>query len=486
MGVTLERVQNKFACIIGELCSEPDILSQFAIWVDLRIAEYKSKGYISLDCSGENPNPTWLRGFRPPPSNCSSRERTQEIHDIPRLDQRHRSGSHQKVEISWDKQTSPVVVSDRLSPEMVMIKQENADVQEVHPVGVIHTNASRKRTVTGGDSRLFPSPSSSNKIRRTDPYGTSVDRLSGAVLEPVHESLMSIIGGGDAEDRGGDNNSTIPTCTYTDSTASGHADNAQNNSSVHLPSTSSDVMPSTTRGDNSASSHVSTGDDGTYKLVSRTDSLDSCTLFVRETDIMTNTSSDHNRKPQHILGSVNHDTKTVVDHKGPSLREDTLPHGSSSLPYKVTEDGEGRGRVTQYEHSDRVRKDMVHKCSNKFLPFHPDEYVKIGDDTEPLLLIPKERYIIARKKNSPSLFIKKLIDEFFTTEELVFSNEFGNGSLVLKDGTIMRMRRLDPRKIKAIKETMEKEFPGQRNNASKFLSEKARKMRYCYRQRHNI
>lgn len=48
MGVTLERVQNKFACIIGELCSEPDILSQFAIWVDLRIAEYKSKGYISL------------------------------------------------------------------------------------------------------------------------------------------------------------------------------------------------------------------------------------------------------------------------------------------------------------------------------------------------------------------------------------------------------------------------------------------------------
>lgn len=48
MGVTLERVQFKFASIIGELCSEPDILSQFAVWVDLRIAEYKLKGSISL------------------------------------------------------------------------------------------------------------------------------------------------------------------------------------------------------------------------------------------------------------------------------------------------------------------------------------------------------------------------------------------------------------------------------------------------------
>lgn len=48
MGVTLERVQNKFACIIGELTNEPLVLSQFAIWVDLRISEYKSKGTISL------------------------------------------------------------------------------------------------------------------------------------------------------------------------------------------------------------------------------------------------------------------------------------------------------------------------------------------------------------------------------------------------------------------------------------------------------
>lgn len=44
----MERVQNKFACIIGELCSEPLVLSQFAVWVDLRIAEYKTKGTISL------------------------------------------------------------------------------------------------------------------------------------------------------------------------------------------------------------------------------------------------------------------------------------------------------------------------------------------------------------------------------------------------------------------------------------------------------
>lgn len=48
MDVTLERVQFKFASIIGELCSKPMILSQFAIWVDLRLAEYKLKGSISL------------------------------------------------------------------------------------------------------------------------------------------------------------------------------------------------------------------------------------------------------------------------------------------------------------------------------------------------------------------------------------------------------------------------------------------------------
>ncbi|XP_064605665.1 uncharacterized protein LOC135470573 isoform X2 [Liolophura sinensis] len=63
MGVTLERVQYKFASIIGELCSEPDILSQFAVWVDLRLAEYKLKGSISLDCSGETPDPIWLKGI---------------------------------------------------------------------------------------------------------------------------------------------------------------------------------------------------------------------------------------------------------------------------------------------------------------------------------------------------------------------------------------------------------------------------------------
>ncbi|XP_064597061.1 uncharacterized protein LOC135463632 isoform X14 [Liolophura sinensis] len=64
MGVSLERVQFKFASIIGELCSEPIVLSQFAVWLDLRLAEYKSKGAISLDCSGEKPDPSWLKGLR--------------------------------------------------------------------------------------------------------------------------------------------------------------------------------------------------------------------------------------------------------------------------------------------------------------------------------------------------------------------------------------------------------------------------------------
>ncbi|XP_064597275.1 uncharacterized protein LOC135463772 isoform X2 [Liolophura sinensis] len=66
MGVSLERVQFKFASIIGELCSEPLVLSQFAVWLDLRLAEYKSKGSISLDCCGMLPEPDWLKGLKPP------------------------------------------------------------------------------------------------------------------------------------------------------------------------------------------------------------------------------------------------------------------------------------------------------------------------------------------------------------------------------------------------------------------------------------
>ncbi|XP_064597260.1 uncharacterized protein LOC135463762 [Liolophura sinensis] len=60
----LERVQYKFASIIGELCGEPLALSQFAIWVDLRLAEYKLRGSISLDCSGQKLDPVWLRSLK--------------------------------------------------------------------------------------------------------------------------------------------------------------------------------------------------------------------------------------------------------------------------------------------------------------------------------------------------------------------------------------------------------------------------------------
>ncbi|XP_064605693.1 uncharacterized protein LOC135470590 isoform X3 [Liolophura sinensis] len=63
MEEVLQRVQFKFASIIGELCSEPLVLSQFAVWVDMRISEYKLKGSISLDCSGETPDPIWLKGI---------------------------------------------------------------------------------------------------------------------------------------------------------------------------------------------------------------------------------------------------------------------------------------------------------------------------------------------------------------------------------------------------------------------------------------
>lgn len=44
----LEHVQYKFATIIGGLCGKPKILSQFAVWLDMRLAEYKLKGAISL------------------------------------------------------------------------------------------------------------------------------------------------------------------------------------------------------------------------------------------------------------------------------------------------------------------------------------------------------------------------------------------------------------------------------------------------------
>lgn len=48
MGTSLEDVQVKFASIIEELSKCPPTLSQFVVWVDLCVAEYKSNGSFCL------------------------------------------------------------------------------------------------------------------------------------------------------------------------------------------------------------------------------------------------------------------------------------------------------------------------------------------------------------------------------------------------------------------------------------------------------
>ncbi|XP_064597684.1 uncharacterized protein LOC135464121 [Liolophura sinensis] len=64
MGTSLEAVQVKFASIIEDLSGCPHTLSQFVVWVDLCVAEYKSNGFIYLNCSGKKPEPSWLDGLK--------------------------------------------------------------------------------------------------------------------------------------------------------------------------------------------------------------------------------------------------------------------------------------------------------------------------------------------------------------------------------------------------------------------------------------
>ncbi|XP_064596622.1 uncharacterized protein LOC135463294 [Liolophura sinensis] len=248
MGVTLERVQNKFACIIGELCSEPVILSQFAIWVDLRIAEYKAKGAISLEISGEDPDPSWLRGHKPSVPPVESRDRTPDMYDPT-----GGSDSNFNSDIGHAH-----LVEDRLSPEVVMVKDEPADSEhrEVFPVS-LHGNSSlvsnpqhkRKHsgTLTSGSSihhssSLLSSSSSPAKIHRLS--------QSSNLSTPGTQSLMSIISDIPGSSNNNSANQNLDSSRLSDTSQSkgdnflsgymvsnpgSHSAHLQNNSSVRIP-----------------------------------------------------------------------------------------------------------------------------------------------------------------------------------------------------------------------------------------------------------
>ncbi|XP_064606266.1 uncharacterized protein LOC135471122 isoform X3 [Liolophura sinensis] len=202
MGVTLERVQFKFASIIGELCSEPDILSQFAVWVDLRIAEYKLKGSISLDCSGETPDPVWLKGIKSAllakelalksqPRTPSFNRRKATPHPLkPPLTRpatvTRDSGDEVHPVLSSTPINNRSSTSARLSP--LVIKEEPDDV---YPISLhVHNPDSRKHPYTVDSDTEQPQSAKRKRFEDTSPEDA-----------PANESLMSIIGLNDTADK---------------------------------------------------------------------------------------------------------------------------------------------------------------------------------------------------------------------------------------------------------------------------------------------
>ncbi|XP_064597405.1 uncharacterized protein LOC135463878 [Liolophura sinensis] len=199
MGVTLERVQNKFACIIGELCSEPDILSQFAVWVDLRIAEYKAKGAISLDCSGTTPDPTWLKGLKQPKPVQSdpvlegndlllaSRNARHKHHGISNSARRVQP-EPRDVQTNRDMASRARVIDGEYE---ISVKDEPSDCDRVFPVslhsnngsghmGISHNNSSEQRLATGESSEAL-----------TGYLGSDVNRLSPTMLHSRKRSFSN-------------------------------------------------------------------------------------------------------------------------------------------------------------------------------------------------------------------------------------------------------------------------------------------------------
>ncbi|XP_064597262.1 uncharacterized protein LOC135463764 isoform X1 [Liolophura sinensis] len=211
MGVTLERVQNKFACIIGELCSEPDILSQFAVWVDLRIAEYKAKGAISLDCTGLTPDPKWLKGLKTVSSQADSPLQKGPAR-LSSGNARHKNQvSSSAQNSSFETTVNPEWSSESHDTESVVVKQEMDHDSAAFPIS-LHSNHSnstitvpRKRQggddgdISHSDNSIFSS-SHPSKSKRLSPH--SDNSLSGGGQDSVsNQSFLSVIGVNDQPDQ---------------------------------------------------------------------------------------------------------------------------------------------------------------------------------------------------------------------------------------------------------------------------------------------
>ncbi|XP_064597094.1 uncharacterized protein LOC135463658 isoform X1 [Liolophura sinensis] len=185
MGVSLERVQLKFAAIIGELCSDPDVLSQFAVWLDLRLAEYKLRGAVSLVCSGQEPDPLWLKGlYRSKRKHAKRTLSSSPSHPRTLSPQRK---VHQVVSSVNDFSPSQ---SHPLSP--IVVKDEPT---EVFPVSLhIHNNFAAESTVPR--KRLSAEPAGLDSFPEEIPAHSTPpkqQRISPGE-PPTNQSLMSVLG----------------------------------------------------------------------------------------------------------------------------------------------------------------------------------------------------------------------------------------------------------------------------------------------------
>ncbi|XP_064597608.1 uncharacterized protein LOC135464060 isoform X1 [Liolophura sinensis] len=198
----LEHVQYKFATIIGGLCGKPQILSQFAVWLDLRLAEYKLKGAISLDCSGLKPDPKWLEGIKPDiidSEQCTGGTdmgRPGEVTLFSQDSSQDASGEVNPVQ-------SPALVikteEDAGSVFPVSLHEHSHNAKDL-PTSALHSVATRE---TQSLKRRFQHTGHSlgQKTKRLS-SSSEVD-LQGVEIVPVNESLMSLIGStSDSKDNG--------------------------------------------------------------------------------------------------------------------------------------------------------------------------------------------------------------------------------------------------------------------------------------------
>ncbi|XP_064597103.1 uncharacterized protein LOC135463662 isoform X2 [Liolophura sinensis] len=224
MGVSLERVQFKFASIVGELCSEPDVLSQFAVWLDLRLAEYKLKGAISLDCSGEEPDPTWLKGLskqKTPLRVNSQTDRRAQGHSpaayrSPSLHRPAHSSSDSDIPLSQSHSVPSGELAERLSPDIVVVKEEP---QDIFPIA-LHENASGV-TSTGHKRSAAESSLGSHWSKSSSPSQSKMRRLSSKESSS-NQSLMTVIGDYSANDHDVQESDTMGDNSLSGPSSSGH------------------------------------------------------------------------------------------------------------------------------------------------------------------------------------------------------------------------------------------------------------------------